>query len=187
MATGNTKTQLRERAKKNRRALNPDSAMVCRGLAHWLASPQRNAGWVVLYAAMPGEIDLASLATGFADLGPFALTRTPVTGRTLSVHPYDGERELHRYGYEQPVERAPTVADDEISVVLVPGLAFDRSGQRLGWGAGYYDRFLSRLAPGVINVGISDGLLLGEIPSEPHDVAMDYLATEAGVFRLPLD
>ncbi|MEZ5340511.1 MAG: 5-formyltetrahydrofolate cyclo-ligase [Acidimicrobiales bacterium] len=80
----------------------------------------------------------------------------------------------------------PRVDDAAIGVVLVPALAFDRSGQRLGWGAGYYDRLLSRLGPDVVRVGVSDGFIVDSIPSEPHDCVMDFLATEAGVMRLPL-
>lgn len=135
---------------------------------------------------MPGEVDLASLVADWSDLGPFALTRTPEAGRTLSVHPYDSVSEVHRYGYRQPVAEAEVVADADIAVVLVPALAFDRSGQRLGWGAGYYDRFLGRLAPDVVKIGISDGYLLDSLPVEPHDIAMDFLATEAGVMKVPL-
>ncbi len=186
MTTGVGKKELRAQAQKNREGLAPDSHRVCRGLAHWLTTPGRSPGWVVSYAAMPGEVDLAALVAEWSDLGPFALTRTPEAGRTLSVHPYDSDSEVHRFGYRQPVAGAEVVADSDIAVVLVPALAFDREGQRLGWGAGFYDRFLARLAPDVVKIGISDGFLLDRIPAEPHDIAMDLLATEAGVMQLPL-
>lgn len=183
-----TKAELRERAKRNREALRPDSSKVCEGIARWLGSGQRPAGAVLVYSSMPGEIDLGSLTVSerFSHLGPFALTRTPPTGRTLSIHSFDTERETHPYGFSQPVAGAPVIGDSEIGVVLVPGLAFDRAGQRLGWGAGYYDRLLSRLGPDVVTVGVSDGFIVDVIPTEEHDVAMNFLATEAGVMRLPL-
>ncbi len=186
MTTGAGKKELRERAQKNRAGLTPDSHRICNGLAHWLRTSNRRDGAVVVYAAMPGEVDLAPLVAESNDLGPFALTRTPEAGRTLSVHPYDSASEVHRYGYRQPVADAEVVADVDIAVVLVPALAFDRAGQRLGWGAGFYDRLLGRLSSDVVKIGISDGFLLDSLPAEPHDIAMDFLATEAGVMKVPL-
>ncbi len=181
------KNELRTRAKRNRSALRADSLRICFGLRHFLRSAP--AGWVVAYSAMPGEPDLASLVAAgrpAGDVGPFALTRTPEEGRVLSVHPIDAPTERHRWGFSQPVADAATVPDDEIAVVLVPGLAFDRRGGRLGFGAGYYDRFLSRLGPDTRFVAVSDGFIVDEVPTGPNDVAMTHLATEAGVVALPL-
>ncbi len=184
-----TKAELRERAQTNRSSLRVDHGRICAGLEHFLAgltlvSSQRR--WVVTFAAMPGEPDLAGLVDR-PNIGSLALTRTPEEGRVLSVHPADAERELHRWGYSQPVSGAPIVPDADIAVVLVPGLAFDRQGGRLGFGAGFYDRFLSRLGPDVMRVGVSDGFIVAEVPTDDHDVAMTHLATEAGVMALPLD
>ena len=78
------------------------------------------------------------------------------------------------------------VADDRIAAVLVPGLAFDRHGGRLGFGAGYYDRFLARLDFSVPRIGVSDGFIVDRIPVESFDIPMTHLATEAGVMELPL-
>lgn len=137
---------------------------------------------------MPGEPDLAELRAGRIDpnVGPFALTRTPDEGSVLTIHPADSEMETHRYGFAQPVSNSNLVADDDIAAVLVPGLAFDRQGGRLGFGAGYYDRFLGRLDPGVIRVGVSDGFIVDEVPVDEHDISMTHLATEIGVVPLPL-
>lgn len=71
---------------------------------------------------------------------------------------------------------------DEIELIVVPGVAFDARGHRLGLGGGYYDRFLSRVsAP---KVGLTyDCLLLDEVPLEPHDAVMDIVVTESAVYR----
>ncbi len=178
------KADLRERAQANRVGLEVDSDRVCRGLAHFIVGLRP--GWIVLFDAMAGEPDLASLLE--ADLGrDFALTRTPDEGRVLSVHPVRAPREVHRFGYSQPVADAPIVADGDIAAVCVPALAFDRHGGRLGFGAGFYDRFLARLAPGVVRIGVTNGFIVDRIPSEPHDIPMTHLAGEFGVVALPLD
>jgi 5-formyltetrahydrofolate cyclo-ligase len=84
--------------------------------------------------------------------------------------------EQHRFGYRQPVVSAPLIADQDISAVLVPALAFDPWGNRLGFGAGYYDRFLGRL-PNVLKIGVADVLVDERLPTEKFDVPMTHIAT----------
>jgi 5-formyltetrahydrofolate cyclo-ligase len=70
----------------------------------------------------------------------------------------------------------------EIDVLLVPGLAFDLSGGRLGNGAGHYDRILSSARGDAIGIGIAPAVrLVDSVPVEAHDVRVDWLATEEGV------
>lgn len=160
-----------------------------KAIALFLAAPDRTPGWVVTFDAIAGEVDLSTLVDDPV-LGPFAITRTPDTGpdgsADLTVHPFDSPRERHRYGFEQPVAEAPIVADEEISVVLVPGLVFDRRGGRLGRGKGYYDRFLARLGPGTALVGVTGGHVVAEVPTDDHDVSMTHLAGGFGVVPVPL-
>lgn len=177
------KRRLRSQAQRNRAALVVDHQRVGAGIRRFLST--RPGGWIVSFDPMPGEPDLRSLL----DDEPkrrVAITRTPTSGRELTVHDARGPRERHRFGYEQPTEGAPLIPDDEIDVVLVPGLAFDRHGGRLGFGAGYYDRFLARLSPSVARVGVSDGFIVDRIPVDTFDVSMTHLATEIGVVALPL-
>lgn len=71
-----------------------------------------------------------------------------------------------------------------IDLVVVPGVAFDRQGHRLGYGAGYYDGFLPKLRPGVKKIALAFELQVAEsIPVEEHDVKMDTLITEKCVYR----
>ncbi len=78
------------------------------------------------------------------------------------------------------------VPDADIAVVLVPGLAFDRLGTRLGHGAGYYDRLLARMPPGIPLVGVTGGYVVAELPAEPHDIVMTHLVGPFGVLSTPL-
>lgn len=74
------------------------------------------------------------------------------------------------------------VSEEEVDVFLVPGLAFDKKGNRAGWGKGYYDRLLA-LSKG-IKIGVGYGFqIYNEIESNPHDVKMDYILTEGGLMR----
>jgi len=114
----------------------------------------------------------------------FAVIRTPDVGMDLTVHPVGSDHELHRFGFCQPVADSPVVPLTEIAVVLVPGLAFDMTGNRLGHGAGYYDRFLANLRRDVVRVGVSDGFIVSALPVDAHDVAMTHLAGDMGVVAL---
>jgi prolyl-tRNA editing enzyme YbaK/EbsC (Cys-tRNA(Pro) deacylase) len=131
---------------------------------------------------MSGEIDLGRIHE--LDRCRIAITRTPERG-SLSVHVYEPMRlEHHRLGFDQPAEGAPDVALDEIDVVLVPGLVFDTSGNRLGRGKGYYDELLSQLPAAVVRVGVTiDEMHVETIPTEAHDQRVAWVATESGIHR----
>lgn len=97
--------------------------------------------------------------------------------------------EIRYYDVPEPTAGAMAVTPEEIDMVLVPGLAFDRERRRLGRGAGFYDRFLeSELgsrSPGspTVTVGLAfDAQVVDRAPAEPHDRPVDVVATESGVF-----
>ncbi|HEC09866.1 MAG TPA: 5-formyltetrahydrofolate cyclo-ligase [Acidimicrobiales bacterium] len=136
-------------------------------------------GVVVSYDALPGEVDPEPVLVA---RGPerWALTRTPPSGG-LTINLVTSGLERHRFGFRQPVPTAPVVPDAEVGAILVPGLAFDRTGIRLGHGAGYYDRLLARFSGRVPLVGVGSWATIVErLPFEGHDVALTHLVTESG-------
>lgn len=142
-------------------------------------------GWIVTYRALAHEVDVSGLEAR-PGVGPFALTRTPAAGRELTVHAVGGEVERHRWGFDQPTPASPRVPLGSVAVVLVPGLAFDRRGNRLGHGGGFYDRLLAKVPGTAWRVGVARSeMVVDRLPVEGHDVPMTHLATEAGVVRCP--
>ena len=88
------------------------------------------------------------------------------------------------YGLAQPdpAEIVWLPAEARIDLVVVPGLAFDRRGQRIGWGGGYYDRFLAQVQ--TVKIGLCyDELVLDCIPGEPHDVPVDVVVAETAIYQ----
>jgi 5-formyltetrahydrofolate cyclo-ligase len=72
----------------------------------------------------------------------------------------------------------------ELDLILVPGLAFDRNGDRLGWGKGYYDRFLHQVSAEAVKIALAfQCQLVEEIPALAHDVRMDKVITEDTVYN----
>ena len=165
-----------------------DHAGHVEALARFLADAVPEGRRVVVYHAMADEVSLDGLIRSHPDPSTrFAITRTPDQGYRLTVHPLGGPTERHPYGYDQPVADGPTVADDSIAAVLVPGLGFDRLGTRLGRGAGYYDRLLARIDPSVLRIGITAGIVVDRLPADRHDVPMTHLATAEAVLEVPLE
>ncbi|MCP5024709.1 MAG: 5-formyltetrahydrofolate cyclo-ligase [Actinomycetia bacterium] len=138
---------------------------------------------MVTWRPLPDEPDPTPVEVGLEDR--LALTRTPEKGG-LTVHPAYSPREEHPYGFEQPAADSPVISVEEIAVVLVPGLAFDRHGIRLGRGAGYFDRFLADLPASSHLVGVcAEARMVDRLPREPHDIPMTHLLTEAGLIPPP--
>lgn len=74
---------------------------------------------------------------------------------------------------------------DRVDAVFVPAAAVDRDGNRLGWGKGYYDRFLAGLDPSTFVVAVVfDADILAEIPAEAHDIGVDVIITERDVYTI---
>ena len=69
----------------------------------------------------------------------------------------------------------------ELDLVLVPAVAVDRQGYRLGWGIGYYDRFLVNIRAITMTVVFADCLSLTPLPHEAHDISTDFICTENGI------
>ena len=90
------------------------------------------------------------------------------------------------YGIPEPTPdqiAKATVDPLTIDTVLIPGSVFDTGGGRLGYGGGYYDRFLTESAPRAARVGVTFELqLVDQVPMEPHDQYMDVLVTEQQIY-----
>ena len=112
--------------------------------------------------------------------------RTEAGDDRIRVHPYPCRLETLSFGLRQPRPEAPEVppgaVDETLDVALVLGLGFDRRGIRLGYGRGYFDRFLAeRPFPAV---GLAHRCqVLDHLPREPHDVPMTLVATDEEVVR----
>jgi 5-formyltetrahydrofolate cyclo-ligase len=98
----------------------------------------------------------------------------------------DVELVKNRWGIPEPKMPVEYVQPMMIDMVLVPLLGFDMQGNRIGYGKGYYDRFMQLLRPKCLKVGLAFELSKVEegIPAEPHDVPLDFVVTEQHVHRL---
>lgn len=140
----------------------------------------------MFFAQMKGEPDLLPAACRAArDNKRVCYPRSDAVARAITpVYVRDPETGLEENPYHpQPKGGAP-VGPEELDAVLVPGIAFDERGGRLGRGHGVFDRFLRRLRPAAVKIGVGyETQVFGELAVDEHDVAIDVLITEAKVRR----
>jgi 5-formyltetrahydrofolate cyclo-ligase len=153
------------------------SIALCERLSRFLPP----ASCILTYLAFRNEPDLSPLF----DLLPDVRWTVPriVRGSRLVIHPYDPARLVrHRFGMLEPAADLPVVDPAALDVALVPGVAFDQHGGRLGFGGGYYDRFLP--ATPALRVGIAfDQCVADELPCGEHDQWMDWVATPSKMIK----
>ena len=165
------------------------SAALCRRLAGW--DLVQRARRVMAYIAFRNELDLAALfemrpaiewivprVVAARDGGPRD------SGPAMALHPYDPARLVrHRFGMLEPAPDLPTVEPATLDVVLVPGVAFDRQGGRMGFGGGFYDGFLP--TTNALRVGITyDDCLIDAVPCDAHDQRMDWVFTPTQTLKV---
>jgi 5-formyltetrahydrofolate cyclo-ligase len=142
---------------------------------------ERGADDIGLYAATADEVDLDVLRDRWLAEGRrVALPRT--TGPSAMVfHLVTGPpTTTGRFGIAEPDRTAPVAAT--LDLVVVPGVAFDPRGGRVGQGAGFYDRWLAATQPRPFTVGVCFAAqLVEEVPRERHDIDLDAVVTEDAV------
>jgi 5-formyltetrahydrofolate cyclo-ligase len=136
---------------------------------------------LLAYSALRFELDpRGAVERAWAQGKTVALPRTLQETRALALHAYREGDPLVESGFviQEPLPSAPPVDPAEVDVVLVPGLAFDTRGHRLGFGQGFYDRLLPRCTRAV-RIGLCFELsMLIEVPNAAHDAPVDFVITE---------
>lgn len=175
------KAKLRQELKERLRAITPEHQSALQNqLRGWL--PSCSGRWGAFWP-LPGEPDLRPL---WQELRPGLRWVFPrIRGTELTFHEAGSEHWTEGpYGTREPGPHAPRIAKEDIQGLLIPGLAFDRSGRRLGRGKGFYDRCLADWNGK--KVGVCFELQwVPEVPHEAHDQNMDVIVTEAGVWQMP--
>ena len=176
------KSELRRQFCSLREGLPPEevtaaSTALCQRLAGWTVLQE--ARTVLTYLAFRNEPDL-SLLFDLLHHVRWAIPR--IKGQRLILHLYDSARLVrHRFGMLEPAADLPVVDHATLDLVLVPGVAFDRRGGRLGFGGGYYDRFL--LTTPALRVGVTyDRCLTDGLPCSEHDQRMEWIVTPSELF-----
>lgn len=181
------KSQLRKECLALRKALDAEmraqaSLAICERLEAWNVFQQSQT--ILSYMPIKSEADLTPLMKRHPQKR-WALPRiVPQENRRMVFHEYNPRRMArHSFGMEEPSPDAPLIRPAEIELALVPGVAFDRRGFRLGYGGGYFDRFLEGFQG--VSAGIAFRALLFEtVPRAAHDIPMKWVVTESETLKL---
>ncbi len=147
----------------------------------------RGAETIAFYISCKDEVETEAMIKRAIEMGKRVAAPVARVGerRLDMVYLYDFEEGVKEgaYGILEPIEGSgPTLKAEEIDVIIVPALAFDRTGARLGYGCGYYDRFLKRLKDEAVKIGLAfEVQMVDEVPFESHDERVDYIVTETGI------
>ena len=199
------RTLVRQRvAALDRRYRQEAGESLCR---HLLALPAlAHARGILIYLPLASEIDILPAARAWLAAGEVvAVPRVLVGGSTMEAVAVDalpGPPEVEEKAEPRADEPAQAAAArfardalgvrtplggralerTEIDAVIVPGLAFDAAGGRLGRGGGFYDRWLAGRGAGCLVVGVCfEAQIVERVPMEPHDASVDMVLTERGV------
>jgi 5-formyltetrahydrofolate cyclo-ligase len=183
------KTKLRRQALETRSNLPVAdlSRQIRSRLADWPLLLRANR--ILFYHPFRQEVDLMPLAGQFPEKNWF-LPR--ITGETMVFLSYADGQELESgpFGIQEPLATAAPYENPQADdLILLPGLSFDRDGYRLGYGKGYYDRFVAgireRQAP-VLLVGVTPSALISTdpLPRDNWDLPVDWLACEDGLISV---
>jgi 5-formyltetrahydrofolate cyclo-ligase len=137
---------------------------------------------VLLFYAFGSEVGTAGMADRAVRAGKRLLLPYLEGGAMEAAEVLPGDRLVPTdYGPKEPSRRVP-VDPGEVDVVVTPGLAFDGVGRRLGYGKGFYDRYLRRLRPEAVRVGIGFSIqMVDEVPADPSDERVHLVVTDAEV------
>ena len=127
---------------------------------------------VALYASLPDEVASMEAVEALAQQKRVVLPR--VAGDSMEFYDYHSEQmSCGAFGISEP-QGEQAVEPSDIDVIIVPGVVFTRSGQRIGRGKGYYDKYLSRANFRATKIGVCYSEQIAEqIDVEPHDIVMD--------------
>ena len=177
------KKELRRRVRQQLTGMTPeelraaDDAM----FAKFLALPQVEAAQnIFAFLGIPGrEPETERLLNELVARGKQVGLPRMLPEHKMEVRNYEPDRPLQQvaFGIREPGEDCPLMAPEDIDLVLVPAVCYDRRGYRLGFGGGYYDRWLEHFSGARVGL-CRTAILQEEVPIEAHDTKVQVLITE---------
>lgn len=184
------KSRIRKEIRRKLLAIGPDEAAAksqaaCRTVA--ALAEFKDAGAVMIYLPIPGEVDTAHLAlTAFQQAKTVLVPKVDWTQRhmiSVTYRSLDDEMIEDKYGVRVPAAGEPWPVED-IDFVIVPALGYDLRGHRLGRGGGFYDRFIGQPKMRATTCGIAfEVQVVEQLPIDDHDQPIDMLVTDTRTLR----
>jgi 5-formyltetrahydrofolate cyclo-ligase len=185
--TSNSKSELRSKIRGALEKISPAvRAVESSELCDRLEAQLRSARTILFFAPLPDELDVWPLLEQFLAAGKIcALPFFDSAAQTYSarrVQNLAADIAIGKFGVREPASSCPEIPLEKFDLILVPGVAFDWNGNRLGRGQGFYDRLLAKTSG--LKCGVTyDFQLIGKIPAEPHDAKVNFIVTPTRCVR----
>jgi 5-formyltetrahydrofolate cyclo-ligase len=192
-STSELKQRIRKEVLAARRTLSDRESRSGLILANALALPELAAAEVILiYVDCRSEVQTRAAISELLSRGKMVVVPWCRDDKHLGLFHLRSLADLKpgRFGIPEPTpgnlaDPGRDVAPSQLDLLLLPGVAFDRRGGRLGHGRGYFDRLLAETRPDAMKAGLAfECQIVPDVPSEPHDMRLDAIVTEVGVYRI---
>jgi len=185
------KSSLRKNFRSYRRSINQKQRadFECKIINEIEAFHSKKA-WKIIasYSAQDGEPNITAWHTSAIERGSLILLPRVKGNRQMGFHPYQRENELElgKYGITEPKANSEEIAKEKIDCFLVPLVSYDKQGNRLGMGGGYYDTYLSDYKqtkrPFLLGIAFSNQFSSERLPTVKTDIKLDGVVNEKGFF-----
>ena len=149
----------------------------------------KNAKTIMLYLDFNNEVMTNDLVIKLINLGKKIASPVTILSEKKLI-PYQitdlkNEVQYSTYNIREPKPECCSIVDiNDIDVIIVPAVAYDKDCYRLGYGGGFYDRFLKNINSNTITIGVAFDLqVFDKIPKEAHDAQLDYIMTESRILK----
>ncbi len=135
-----------------------------------------------MYLSHRGEVSTDALLEKFFSKKKIIVPKIEARRICLYQLQHPSKFKKGKFGIREPLFCLPKGVWREIDVAIIPGVAFDKSGHRIGFGGGYFDRFLKKLD--CTTIGLAYELqIIDKVPTHPYDVPVDFIITEKRIIR----
>lgn len=183
--TNNVKDEIRDYILNKRKKLSPEEKKIKDDVLYNIIIKSKEfieADTLFLYISFDKEVDTHNIINHALSLGkkvcvPRVISRLEGM-KALKIDSLK-DLQLSNYGILEPEETAEEIMINHMDLAIVPGVAFDPKGGRVGYGGGFYDRFFSNLQVKIKKIALAyEFQILDRVPIEEHDISIDAIITE---------
>lgn len=148
----------------------------------------KNSNRIMIYYSINHEVATVQIISKLLEIGKIVALPTCMAGKNIRAGIIHSLAELvpGKFGLSEPAVSTLGIGPTDLDLIVVPGVAFDKRGFRLGYGAGYYDRFL--VGTDAFKLGLAYDLqIVDHLIIEPHDIAVQALLTPSKYWKFELD
>lgn len=143
---------------------------------------------IFIYIGFGSEINTSDYINDFLKMGKrIFIPRINIEEKTMEAVEIKSLDNLvkDKYGILEPANGIEAIEKVELDLVILPGVVFDVNGGRIGYGGGYYDKYLQNLDKSIPKAALCyDFQVIDEVPTEEHDIKADYIITEKRIIKL---